>query len=387
MTGLTKECPPKPVANYISNLGRNARRGGWDGINAAVVAGLETRYEINYVGPVSPPISTVARVGTFIRRVSRQEERFESFSDGRLRAYAEEAAKGTKQGASFDFFHGSTPWVLFPASRSYFAYVDAVFGAYVTLYHRSTRYSRRDLDRIIRLETEWLNSASGVFFSSDWALQFAVDEYGCHGANFHAAGVGGVISPPASDTFRGGKHFIAVTTDFERKGGPIIADGFQIIRGVYPDATLTFIGERPPDKILSKAGFEYAGYLDKSNPSDLKKLRQHFAGAFASILASSGETSPVIIAELGYFGCPMIAPAMFGIGEMIRDGETGILIRDIDSGSVSRAMLELLADEERYARMRIAARRFTLANFRWESVMDKVIEAIDASILSPVKGS
>lgn len=378
-----------PPINYISNLDKREKRGGWDGINAAVATGLEERFDVNYVGPVNPPVPSLARGSTLLRRLSGSREKFESFSDARLQRYASGAKSLSDEHAVFDFFHGSTPWILYAPSRPRFAYVDAVFSSYVSLYHKDTRYEESDLERISAIEARWLNSASKVFFTSAWAMNAAQHDYGCSGDNFEVAGVAGAIVPPPKDVYESGRNFLAVVTDFERKGGYITADAFADVRTRYSDASLTFVGVRPPEKVVAQAGVKYAGYFDKTIPSQLKELELQFAGAFAAVFPSSAETSPVIIPELAYFGCPTIAPAKFGIPEMIRDKETGILLHgSVDARTVRDAMLALLEDSGSYMHMRSEARNFSLSNFQWPTVLQKITSSLELAVQKPhVPGS
>lgn len=367
----------RPLLNYISNLPRDQNRGGWDGINTAIAAGLERYFRLNYGGPVHPRIPAVRRGLTLLRRIARRPEHFESFSANMLREYALGAERLSDRGAVADFFHGATPWVQTKPARPYFAYVDASFATYVSLYHKNRKYSDADLDRTISLERKWMSRATQIFFSSRWAASAAVDEFGYDGTNFTIAGVGGAVDPPDSDFYTGGVHFLAVVTDFERKGGRISADAFRIVRNARADATLTFIGVEPPASILEQRGINYAGYLDKNVPAQLERLRALYASATAALLPTSAETTPVLIAELGYFGCPTIAPSLYGIREMVIDGETGILLREkVDAESLANAMFDILASDQ-YPRMRAAARAFTTSRLNWENVVNKIALTIN----------
>jgi glycosyltransferase involved in cell wall biosynthesis len=86
------------------------------------------------------------------------------------------------------------------------------------------------------------------------------------------------------------------------------------------------------------------------------------------LLTSSMEGFPNVLTEAGWLGCPVVAPRVGGIPEVVKDGETGILFK---SDSVQEAVdgcVRLLTDRidrERQSRaaMNHVSTQFTLARF------------------------
>src|SRR6266542_1275132 len=104
-------------------------------MNAALSSELADRFDLEYVGPINPAVSRVARAATLARRIAGAPELFHFFSENRLRRYAAAVTRLSRPRADADFFHGSTPWIAHHPSRPYFAFVDATFRTYVSLYH------------------------------------------------------------------------------------------------------------------------------------------------------------------------------------------------------------------------------------------------------------
>jgi glycosyltransferase involved in cell wall biosynthesis len=65
-------------------------------------------------------------------------------------------------------------------------------------------------------------------------------------------------------------------------------------------------------------------------------------------------------------GLPVVASDVGGVGEIVRDGETGILVRPGSVSSVVSALFQLLGDDALSRRMGEAARTRVL-NYSWET--------------------
>ena len=112
----------------------------------------------------------------------------------------------------------------------------------------------------------------------------------------------------------------------------------------------------------------------------MARLEELFATAFALVHPTIKDATPLVFAEAGYNGCPVIAPRSFGIPEMIVDGVSGFLV-DAPPAAVDVAakMLQLSESEDDYRCMRIAARSHALAKFTWQQVGNRI-----ASELAPL---
>lgn len=365
--------------NYVTNLRLedDSTRGGWGGMNAAVHAELAHRFDVRYVGPVHPLPDVGSLALSKILRKAGLPGAFHYYSPRRLRRIAEEVSQSSTLDADLDFFHGATPWIAYRSKRPYFAYVDAAFTTYLDLYQPRETFSSSDVARVCHAEAVWMRRATRIFFSSQWALDEAVRAYGLPRDNLEVSGLGGHIDAPATDSFRGGPHFLLVTTDFERKGGSVALDAFALLREEVPDAELLIVGRQPPRFALQQPGVRYLGFMNKAVPKERARLEGIFSQVRALLLPTLGDTTPIIIAELAYFGCPTIAPRRFGIPEMVVSGVSGCLVEE-DAGAAGMAgrMLELCEDERGYARLRKSTRAHALEHFTWRSVGDRLAKAI-----------
>ena len=91
----------------------------------------------------------------------------------------------------------------------------------------------------------------------------------------------------------------------------------------------------------------------------------------ALVLSSTLEATPYVIMEAMASGLPVVASDVYGIPEIVRDGETGILVDPGSRDGFVRAISVLERDRDRGARMGTAARRLYEEMFRIERCVEE----------------
>jgi glycosyltransferase involved in cell wall biosynthesis len=225
------------------------------------------------------------------------------------------------------FFHGATSWILSDLNKPYCVYLDADVKTYVDVYQSSNNFRKKQLDFIYRKESEFLNKADKVFFTSEWAQNQAVKNLGLIGDNLM------VLPPNAEPQFSKiiydkANYILFVGHDFIGKGGNYVAQAIK----KYNDCNelkmrLKIVGQLPPSDILSEDFVDYVGRIDKSKISDQKKLAELYQNAMCFIMPTSRDMTPLVLLEAMSFGCPVISMDKFGISEMLKGGSAGLLIQ------------------------------------------------------------
>jgi glycosyltransferase involved in cell wall biosynthesis len=342
------------VINFVSNLPHDLRSGGFSAMNASAFTTLRKHAVVHYAGPINPPVFLPQKALSKFLRVAGSQGDFFFFSRRRLQVIAHEVRARCRADARLDFFHGFTPWVLTRPQRPYIAYSDCTFRDYIGIFHRREQFRDRDLQRIEQAEAEWLKNARLVLLRSEWAANRAVSDYALDARRVASVGGFGEIEVPARDAYAGGKQFAFVSTNFAAKGGAVVLSAFRRVRQRHPDASLAIIGDRPAHAV-AEPGVEFLGYLRKEVPGEVERLRQILSLARALVHPTTGDVSPLIIVEAGYFGCPAISSRRFAIPEVVQDGRTGLLLDDPSQvDAVASAMNWMLEADEQYLRMRHA---------------------------------
>jgi len=93
----------------------------------------------------------------------------------------------------------------------------------------------------------------------------------------------------------------------------------------------------------------------------------------ADLFLLPSETESFGLAALEALSCevPVIATAVGGLPEVVRDGENGFLFPVGDVDSMAKAAVELLQDESRRKRFGVAGREWALDQFDEDSVVQQ----------------
>jgi glycosyltransferase involved in cell wall biosynthesis len=90
-------------------------------------------------------------------------------------------------------------------------------------------------------------------------------------------------------------------------------------------------------------------------PLDRRRVVDLFRAADASVLSSSWENFPHTVVEALAAGTPVIATAIGGVAEVVRDGENGLLVPAGDSAALRDAIASFFGDADLRRRLRAAA--------------------------------
>jgi glycosyltransferase involved in cell wall biosynthesis len=279
-------------------------------------------------------------------------------------------------------FRSAAGWCRCRPSVKYFIYLDVVFHTFFFNTFAADDFDAADLERIWREEADFMEGAAGVFFDSQWGLEQARRAYGLRGSHYSAPGRGGVIDPPADDTWNpGSRKLVSVALNFRQKGGDLTLDAFKTLKPRYPSLTWHIIGGPPDGDWRSVDGIVYEGALRPDIPAERERLRALLADAFLLVHPTREDTSPLVLTEAAYFGCPAVSVNGFAIPELVEHGRTGLLIDPpVTSAAVAEEIAALLEDRERYLDMRRAARSTALEKHSWDRVGTVMCDRIEQSL-------
>ncbi|PIV75441.1 MAG: colanic acid biosynthesis glycosyltransferase WcaL [Rhodobacteraceae bacterium CG17_big_fil_post_rev_8_21_14_2_50_65_11] len=164
---------------------------------------------------------------------------------------------------------------------------------------------------------------------------------------------------------RDGTRLVFVGRLASVKGIAVLLEAFVDVLAARPDLTLTLVGDGPERAALEAeaarlgvAGtVRFAGYQSQAEVADL------LASHDALVLPSFAEGVPVVLMEALAAGLPVIATAVGGVGELVKDGETGCLIAPGDAAALCDAILRMFGDAAMRARMGAAGRARIEAGF------------------------
>lgn len=117
---------------------------------------------------------------------------------------------------------------------------------------------------------------------------------------------------------------------------------------------------------------EFAGLVEHERLPDL------YRAAHAFVMPSLQEGLPLALLEAMASGLPVVATAVGGIPEVLRDGENGLLVPPADAKALAEALARVLADDALCARLGTAARA-TVEAWSWGRLWERYEALLPAS--------
>lgn len=171
---------------------------------------------------------------------------------------------------------------------------------------------------------------------------------------------------------------------FDRiKGADILLDAFTRVAATHPEVRLTFVGPDigifQPDgsrlhlsqalarlPTVTRDRIEVLGHRTRD---EIAELRRHHP---ITLIASRYETFGVALIEALAAGSAVVATRAGGCAEILRDGDTGLLVPSEDASAMAKACLRLLADTALALRLGQSARADVEARFTPEVIAREV---------------
>jgi len=252
-----------------------------------------------------------------------------------------------------------------------------IFETYPKLRSQPEGY-RRACDELERLG---MNRAAAVVLATERARRSAIEDYGVPPDRAFTVPMGAnVDGPPAPDSEAPSKaalRLVITAMDPERKRLDLAIDAVEELRRMGWAATLDLVGP-PTPRAKSHPHVSCLGVLSLRTAAGRRANREALIRSHLMILPSVGEAFGIAPCEAALLGRPSIVSAAGGLPEVVRDGETG-LVMDLEAGAAeyARAVAALAARPERYRAMSAAAVRRARAEFTWERWGVRLLEIMN----------
>ena len=223
----------------------------------------------------------------------------------------------------------------------------------------------------------WCVRRTGLFLPfSKWAADILTDECGVPAEKVRPIHVGldlelwpylpreGPAAPRPQILFVGG--------DFERKGGDLLLRTYS--ERFAGRADLHLVTKQPPPSL--PPGVQAYDDLGANDP----RLRALYARADVFALPTRADVSSWVALEAMATGRPVITTRMGGIPDIVRDGETGLLIEPGDGVALAGAMETLLGDEALRRRMGAAGRAVVEKDFSASVCVPRILSEMKAAV-------
>jgi glycosyltransferase involved in cell wall biosynthesis len=306
-------------------------------------------------------MATLERAGVAVRRRHIVAQHYSKVIDRQLEKLKPDAIVAVASAHKIAYIDRKWP-IVYVADAMYSSVIDH-YGKY-----RVMRPNARAQGDIV--QRALLERVDRTLLCSQWAVDAARLAYGLPESSIRAVPMGANLDadpgyqPPATT---GPLKLLFVGYDWERKGGPLLLEIWRELRRRTGDAQLHIVGARPA-AAHGLDGVFLHGKIDKSDHQDYLKLTELYRGASFLAMPSREEAYGIVYCEAAAFGRPAIAARTGGVGGVVEDDRTGLLLAlDASPADYADRILALWGDADRYLGMCQAARRHYETTLNWSA--------------------
>jgi len=155
------------------------------------------------------------------------------------------------------------------------------------------------------------------------------------------------------------------------KGHDVFLAAARLVLDRAPDARFLLVGKSTDSEVM-RAAVDAAGLAGRVIMAGYRSDIPDVLAAI-DVLANSPrarEGLSVAILETLAAGRPVVATRVGGIPEIVRDGETGLLVPPEDPAALAEAVLTLIADRDLAARLGAAGARLVREGFTFDTMVE-----------------
>jgi glycosyltransferase involved in cell wall biosynthesis len=163
----------------------------------------------------------------------------------------------------------------------------------------------------------------------------------------------------------------------QQKGTDVLLRAFARVVAHVPEARLLLAGDGPERKALQElsATLGVSARVCMLGHLSRPEMERHLASAWVQAVPSRfAEAFGLVAIEAMMRGTAVVASAADGLREIVKDGQTGMLVPPGDVDAFAEALLVLLQDRELAERVGKAGRKVALERFREETYLDRFIQ-------------
>ena len=137
-------------------------------------------------------------------------------------------------------------------------------------------------------------------------------------------------------------------------------------------------GEALRDSIAARG---LGGHVTLVGPAHSEAKRDEFLAADVYVLPSHVEALPYSLLEAMSYGLPCLATRVGGVGDVLTDGENGLLVEAREVDALAEGIARLLTDASLRRRLGTAARQTVAERFDWSARAADVIDLYHALLV------
>jgi glycosyltransferase involved in cell wall biosynthesis len=204
-----------------------------------------------------------------------------------------------------------------------------------------------------------------------------INDYDCDSTRVvcvHAGASAAVAEDEIFDERRySSQNILFVGVDWERKGGPVLAEAFKLVLAKCPQATLTIIGCTPNLDIPN---------CDIVGKVPLADVSAYFKKAAVFCLPTRIEPFGIVFLEAMAHKLPIVATNIGAIPEFVTEGKNGYIVEPDHPQQLADKLIETISSPERCQEFGAYGHQVFWNTYTWQKTGIKLRESIEQYILN-----
>lgn len=310
----------------------------WSGTGYYIAQSLKNQsITLEYIGSLNDPIYLKA-----IRKFKRHyceifhNKNYQKNPDPlTLKSYAKQVAKKLS-GTGLDIVFSATvdPIAYLECEQPIVFWADATFANIQNFYSQYSNLCEDVIYNWHQMEKLALKKSKLAIYSSDWAAQSAIRDYGADPAKVKVVPFGSnVDSPFTHETI---KDVIAtrpadrckllfLAVDWIRKGGSVAYEVAKKLNQSGLKTELTIVGCPPMVDSPIPEFVKSLGFISKATPEGQERISKLLLESHFLILPTLADCTPIVFCEANSLGVPCLSTTVGGVPTMIRNSVNGQL--------------------------------------------------------------
>ncbi|NYJ76344.1 glycosyltransferase [Allobranchiibius huperziae] len=256
---------------------------------------------------------------------------------------------------------------------------DTTFAALLGFYPIVDQLHPLAVRQALRVDRDARRATHSFAMMTDWAVRALLRE-GVPADRAHTVPFGPSVQPRTLAPREPDDELslLLVASDWARKGGPAALAAVQQARAAGHRVSLTAVGNLPP----------LPDWVDARGRAPRHTLPDLYLQHDVLLELATANTAGMTLTDAAAYGLPAIATDVGGVSTIVRDGETGLLVRPGEP-CVADAVgaIASLADGDRWRSLSAGARAHHEASLNWDAWATRLLElasiAVPADVGSP----
>lgn len=377
---------------YVTTYDAGSLKGSneWSGTGYYIAQSLKNQsIPIEYIGPLEDTV--IARAIHKFKRhyydLLKQKNYQKDADPLTLKHYANQVAKKLNSTKSDIIFSATVNAIAYlECDRPMAFWADGTFANIQNFYPQYSNLPEEVIQDWHQMEKLALQKSKLAIYSSDWAAQSAINDYGADpnrvkvvafGSNtdspFNSETIKDVISSRKSDRCK----LLFLGVDWIRKGGNIAYEVTERLNQSGLKTELTIVGCSPMLDSPIPDFVKPLGFIKKATQEGQNRINQLLMESHFLILPTIADCTPIVFAEANSLGVPCLSTTVGGVPTMIHNDVNGQLFdQDTEISEYCDYISRLFCNYSDYKNLALSSFNEYESRLNWKMAGQKVKELL-----------